>query len=129
MLFRSEVLAVDIDPAAVTATLDNQGRNGVSFTVATSLGDPPDEAPFDLAVANIGANTLVELAPDFPLALGHQAFAHAANLDWQGFEERRERIVRGVAADEPLITPFQFLSLSDDEIRIVGEYLAGQTTR
>jgi len=58
-----EVLAVDIDPAAVTATRANQARNGVSFAVTDSLGTPPEHPPFDLAVANIGANTLVELAP------------------------------------------------------------------
>lgn len=61
-----QVLAVDIDPAALAATAANQARNGVSFEVRDELGDPPDggaAAPFDVVAANIGANTLLDLAP------------------------------------------------------------------
>jgi predicted O-linked N-acetylglucosamine transferase (SPINDLY family) len=57
---------------------------------------------------------LMSLNPDFPLALGHQAFAHSANLDWSGFVERREKMIRGVRAAEPVTTPFQFLPQCDD---------------
>jgi ribosomal protein L11 methyltransferase len=57
-----QVVAVDIDPAAVEATAANAARNGVA--VDASL-DPPAavDGRFDVVVANIGAAALVALAP------------------------------------------------------------------
>lgn len=58
------VVAVDIDPAARAATRANLQRNAVHATVTDALPDGPGTAaPFELVVANIGANTLVALAP------------------------------------------------------------------
>jgi predicted O-linked N-acetylglucosamine transferase (SPINDLY family)/Tfp pilus assembly protein PilF len=71
-------------------------------------------AVLDMDAAEETVDELVSLAPDFPLALGHQAFAHSANLDWEGFEARRERLIRGVQKDEPVTTPFQFIPQCDD---------------
>ena len=55
-------VAVDHDPQARQATADNAARNGVAVTiesdVAAALG------PFDVALANIVANTLCELADE-----------------------------------------------------------------
>jgi ribosomal protein L11 methyltransferase len=54
---------VDVDPVAVRVAEENAARNGV----ALELSDAPAGAvagTFDLVVANILANTLVELAPD-----------------------------------------------------------------
>ncbi len=59
----AEVLAVDIDPEALTATRENQVRNGVHFPVRKALGAPPQRPRFDVIAANIGANTLIDLAP------------------------------------------------------------------
>lgn len=63
------VLATDIDPVAVTTTIENASDNGVPDLIealeATGL-DHPDisgRAPYDLVVANILAGPLTELAP------------------------------------------------------------------
>src|SRR5512137_1247336 len=57
------VAANDNDPVAVTVAAENADRNGASLELT---GDPPSAIPgtFDLVVANILANVLVELAPD-----------------------------------------------------------------
>jgi ribosomal protein L11 methyltransferase len=63
------ILATDIDPIAVTTTIENAEENGVGENIvaieATGL-DHPDitaRAPYDLIVANILAGPLTELAP------------------------------------------------------------------
>ena len=57
------VAASDNDPVAVAVAAENAERNGVALDLT---GDPPSAIPgtFDLVVANILANVLVELAPD-----------------------------------------------------------------
>ncbi len=57
------VAANDNDPVAVAVAAENAERNGVRLELT---GDPPAAIPgaFDLVVANILANVLVELAPD-----------------------------------------------------------------
>ena len=56
------VAANDNDPVAVAVAAENAERNGA---VLELTGDPPSAIPgtFDLVVANILANTLVEMAP------------------------------------------------------------------
>jgi protein O-GlcNAc transferase len=71
-------------------------------------------AVMDMDEAERTVDELVALAADFPLAIGHQAFSHSANLDWVGFEERRARLIEGVRANQPVTTPFQFLPQCDD---------------
>jgi ribosomal protein L11 methyltransferase len=57
------VAANDNDPVAVAVAEENAGRNGVELELT---GEPPSAigGTFDLVVANILANVLVELAPD-----------------------------------------------------------------
>ena len=63
------ILATDIDPIAVTTTIDNAVENAVGDQIdaieATGLDHPEiaARAPYDLVVANILAGPLVELAP------------------------------------------------------------------
>jgi ribosomal protein L11 methylase PrmA len=53
---------VDLDAGAVAATAANAAANGVDVDARTgSAGDV--EGRFDLVLANIGASTIVELAP------------------------------------------------------------------
>jgi len=57
------VAANDVDPVAVAVARENAARNGVALEIV----EAPLAAiagPFDLVVANILANTLVELAPE-----------------------------------------------------------------
>jgi len=59
----ASVLAIDIDPQALTATESNAEQNGVAAEIITAL---PETAPIfsaDVVVANILAGPLVELAP------------------------------------------------------------------
>lgn len=55
-------VAVDIDPEAIRATAENLARNGVTATLLTELPEP-DGGRFDVVAANIGANTLIGMAP------------------------------------------------------------------
>jgi ribosomal protein L11 methyltransferase len=57
------VAANDNDPIAVAVAAENAERNAAALELT---GDPPSTIPgsFDLVVANILANVLVELAPD-----------------------------------------------------------------
>lgn len=63
------VLATDIDPIAVTVAAENTVINGVAEHIVTATAEGFDHpvfrsyTPFDLIVANILANPLMELAP------------------------------------------------------------------
>ncbi len=63
------ILATDIDPVAVTVAAENAAKNGVAEHIVTATAEGfghrifQSHAPFDLIVANILANPLIELAP------------------------------------------------------------------
>jgi ribosomal protein L11 methyltransferase len=64
----SRVMAVDIDPQALTATTSNGQLNGISGRLVTLLADQfkvDDHEPVELLVANILYQPLCELAPKF----------------------------------------------------------------
>ena len=63
LLGAGQVRAVDTDPIAVAATLDNAAGNGVSIS-ATRGSLPVEGGPFDLVFANLVAGLLVGLAAD-----------------------------------------------------------------
>jgi ribosomal protein L11 methyltransferase len=81
------LVAVDIDAEARRATTENLARNAVAATVQEALPDPAQvPGRFDVVAANIGANTLIELAPRL-MALGR-------TLTLSGFlEERTEDVL------------------------------------
>jgi ribosomal protein L11 methyltransferase len=58
------VVAVDLDPQALTATRDNAARNGVGEYVVARTPDEPLVAA-DVLLANILSEPLIELAPRF----------------------------------------------------------------
>ena len=63
LLGAGEVVGIDIDPDAVPVTIDNAARNGVAVRVSTTpLAEV--EGRYDLVLANIGADVLVDLAPE-----------------------------------------------------------------
>jgi len=59
------VWAVDNDPQALVATLDNAERNGVAAGLRAVAPEALPELQADLLLANILANPLIELAPRF----------------------------------------------------------------
>ncbi len=63
LLGASEVVAIDNDPQALTATLENARRNNVAEKLATHIDAEGVEGEFDLVLANILAKPLIELAP------------------------------------------------------------------
>jgi ribosomal protein L11 methyltransferase len=58
------IVATDIDPQAITATLDNMQRNNIPETQISThrVADCPDK-PVDLLIANILSGPLIELYP------------------------------------------------------------------
>lgn len=81
------VVAVDIDAEALRATTENLARNAATATVLGELPDPSQRPTrFDVVAANIGANTLIRLAPRL-VALGR-------TLALSGFlDERTEDVL------------------------------------
>lgn len=63
LLGAERAVCVDIDPQALTATRDNATVNGVADRITTLLPDDFEAAAYDLVLANILANPLVNLAP------------------------------------------------------------------
>lgn len=100
--------AIDIDPQAITATLDNAFSNAVAerlvcASVAETVDKPVDEA-VDIVLANILARPLIELAPMLAIATkigGHVVLAgllerqaeevRNAYSPWFDFEEDGRR--------------------------------------
>jgi ribosomal protein L11 methyltransferase len=64
------VVATDNDPVAVRVARENAAANGVLIDVRPEI---PEGVVFDLVLANILANTLVELAPRLMAALAPRA--------------------------------------------------------
>lgn len=62
LLGAKDVRAVDIDPQAVTATRRNATTNAVADRICVTLADVDAGADYDVVVANILANPLIELA-------------------------------------------------------------------
>jgi ribosomal protein L11 methyltransferase len=66
LLGAAEIVAIDVEPAAVASTAANAAANEVGERVtasATPLADLPVEPAFDVVVANIGGGILPTLAP------------------------------------------------------------------
>ncbi|QXP84131.1 50S ribosomal protein L11 methyltransferase [Methylococcus sp. Mc7] len=64
LLGASSVHAVDIDPQALVATVDNARKNAVEDKIETSLPDRLSSFESDIVLANILANPLMELAAE-----------------------------------------------------------------
>jgi ribosomal protein L11 methyltransferase len=90
-----QATGVDIDPQAVTATLANAGRNGVSDRL---VAGPPESLPagerFDVIVANILSGPLARLAPTL-----HRHAAPGARLALSGIlEEQAGEVIEAYAS-------------------------------
>jgi len=59
----ASAIAVDIDPQAIIATLENAQRNGVGAELFASTVDDANLQPVDIVLANILAEPLDQLAP------------------------------------------------------------------
>ena len=102
------VVAVDVDPVAVTATASNAARNEVD--VAASVGSAGDVAgTFDLVLANVGAGTALAMASELAARCApggrvvvaglyaDRADEVAAGFDAVGLAEEDRRVVDGWA--------------------------------
>ena len=75
-LFNSNVLAVDIDPEAVRVTNVNAKINDCAQYILAGTGDVhasiiQEHAPYDLVMANILAQPLIEMASDLSALIAH----------------------------------------------------------
>ena len=67
-----EVLALDIEAAAVAIALETVERNGLADVVGVAQGSIESAAPpYDVVVANIFPKVLIELAPNLATAIRH----------------------------------------------------------
>ncbi len=66
----SSAMGIDIDPQALTASLDNAEKNGVADRLRLGLPDFPRGAPCEVVLANILAGPLVSLRDDILGSLG-----------------------------------------------------------
>jgi ribosomal protein L11 methyltransferase len=85
-----EVLAVDVDPIAVDATLANARRNRLARVVRAREGSGPSgERPFDVVLANLIASLLVGLADGLVADLRPGGVLLASGI----FENREAEVV------------------------------------
>jgi ribosomal protein L11 methyltransferase len=83
------VWAVDNDPVAVLAATGNVARNGVERVVSVQLADGCEDAPpCDLLVANITAEVIENLLPDFGRCLRRGGWLVVSGI----VQERSQRI-------------------------------------
>jgi ribosomal protein L11 methyltransferase len=96
------VLALDTDAIAIRVATENVMANGVAHTVEVALGSlgprwpfnaPDPTASFDLAVANIVASVILELAPDLVSALTPGGTLVAGGI----IESRAEEVAQGLS--------------------------------
>lgn len=110
-LWRTHILAADIDPVAVEVARENALRNDTSpfvqSLVADGLSNPAlaAAAPFDLVVANILAGPLTRLAGEISRALSYEGVLILSGLlRWQenlvlGFYRARGLVLRTAKRD------------------------------
>ncbi|HEX7055862.1 MAG TPA: 50S ribosomal protein L11 methyltransferase [Bacilli bacterium] len=103
------VLAIDVDPVAVSSACENIGANGLSDRIVVCEGDllnvltregaanPSDFAPADIIVANLLAGIIISFAADAARAL-----ADGGVLIASGIIERKENEVAQALADAGL---------------------------
>lgn len=93
LLGAERAVCVDIDPQALTATLDNARVNGVEARVQVLLPEAFEPAEYGVVLANILANPLIGLAP-----LLARCAAQGAGLALAGLLERQADEVRAAYA-------------------------------
>ena len=97
-LSAGRVVGVDTDSTSVALARENAALNQISGVELSGASLAEVAGPFDLVVANILANTLVELAPDLVRLTG-QRLVLAGVLAPQEAEVRRAFVARGVTAE------------------------------
>jgi ribosomal protein L11 methyltransferase len=95
----AEIVATDIDPAAIDVTSENASANGVGgVTLLVADGALHDaiteRAPYDLLIANILAGPLQSMAPEIAAIAAPEATIILAGL----LEAQREAVVEAFAA-------------------------------
>lgn len=98
----ASAVAVDIDPQALTATRENAQQNGVERALCVCAPEALDASAFDLIVANILAQPLIDLAPTLSARL-----RRGGTLVLAGLLDRHADAVRAayhglIAFDAPL---------------------------
>ncbi|THH41440.1 50S ribosomal protein L11 methyltransferase [Neolewinella litorea] len=84
--------AVDIEPAAVENTIDNAAANDVQLDeiVEGTLADVPERQPYDLVLANINRNVLLDTGEALKLRLRSGATAFLSGI----LEQDEDRILQ-----------------------------------
>lgn len=80
LLGAKQIIAVDIDPQAISATIENARRNNVSDRIQVGQPDCTRNTTADIVLANILAGPLRELAPNLIRLLNHDAHIVLAGL-------------------------------------------------
>lgn len=93
--------AMDIDPQAVTATLENAERNEVGGQIAVLPGDAGIKGVFDVLVANILAGPIIELAESITSRLSSGGEIALSGILSEQVEEIQATYERWIDFDEP----------------------------
>jgi ribosomal protein L11 methyltransferase len=90
-----KVVAIDNDPTSVELAMENAEENGVTELAVSGAPVERIEGAFDLVVANIVANTLVDLAPAIAAKVG-RALVLAGVLTSQREEVEAAYVAQGL---------------------------------
>jgi ribosomal protein L11 methyltransferase len=116
LLGTGKVTALDNDPEAVEIASENVRRNRLQDIIAVSGTDLHDlEGSFDLVVANIIHDTLIELAPILRRLLSGRGFLILAGI-------------LGGEQEKSILTAYQSLGLTPLDIRHQEEWVALRLT-
>lgn len=109
-LWKTQVLAVDIDPVAVRVTQENVQINRETTRVDASVSDGyagdkvKKGAPYELIVSNILARPLIAFAPDLARALAPQGYAVLSGLlTSQEQQVLSAHVMQGLALEKRIV--------------------------
>ncbi len=98
----ARVVGVDLDPQALTATHENAEQNDVGKRITVQAPEAALEGSFDVVVANILAQPLIQLAPTLTAVLKPGGFLVLAGLLDRHAQEVCDAYRGAIAFDPPL---------------------------
>lgn len=90
-----EVLAVDIDPVCAKVAKENSEKNNVEISVSCGVLEDVKEGNFDVVVANIIANVIIDFANKLDFYVKKDGYFIASGI----IKERKEEVIKAVESN------------------------------
>lgn len=90
-----DVLAVDIDPVCAKVAKENSEKNNVEISVSCGVLEDVKEGNFDVVVANIIANVIIDFANKLDFYVKKDGYFIASGI----IKERKEEVIKAVESN------------------------------